>query len=226
MKTVRFGAIAIMAFMLLYVSGCYDSAYYFNFAVEGDLVNEDGAWLTDTGLYGVGKDGLFLDDSWITAPLEFAGDFSVKANFWFQAVSLLLGNIKICISDRPWREDPANFARFFILDMGSASEILRAEEGGTGSYIYYLAPFNFTSLRRSGWNEMLMQKTGNHLKLLINGRLIYGFDMVHCESDYYAINFRFDTEGDEDPENPAFGGILKDVKIQYEKGNAQLITFP
>lgn len=225
MRIAKSSLAFLILLSVLFLPGCYDSSYYFNFQAEGNLANEEGEWLTDAGIFGIGDDGLFLDDSWITAPLEFAGDFSFEVNFWFKATSEFPGNIKIGISDRPWREDPGQYAWFWLTEIGSASEYLRAGENGADG-IHYFGPFDFTSLKRSDWNELLVEKSGSHFSLKVNGRRVYEFDIINCSSDYFAVNFRMDTNSIEDPGEPEYGGKIKDVSIRYKKGNARLITIP
>lgn len=227
MRAIKLGIALLMISILSCLVGLTGlTSYRFDFKSEGKPGNENGAWLTDSGTFGFGPEGLFLDDSWVTAPLEFSGDFVVKAHFWFNADSKNPGNIKIGISNRPWREDPPQFARFFLLDIGTGTEVLWVEEGGTGRNLLHNKAFDFSMLDRSGWNEIMMQRFENQLSLFINGGLVYQFELKCCSSKYYSINMRFDTQNSQDPKKPAFGGIIGDVEIQYIKGVERLITFP
>lgn len=225
MRTLKpYAAILLLAALLL-LSGCYDARYYFNFKEEGDLVNEEGAWVTDTGVFGIGQDGLFLDESWITAPLKFAGDFKVKANFWLRADYIKKGSIRMAISNRPYQANPWIWARIYLIDLGTNAEMLMIDEGGTCHEIHYDYLFDFSSLDRSGWNEMTLEHVAGHISLRLNGRLIYEFDLVCCDSEYYALSLFFATEGTEDPSDPEFGIVLKDVKVEYTKGNALPVDY-
>lgn len=226
MRSIRMAAAALVILLMISLTGCYSATYSFNFKTEQDTSNEEGAWIIDgEGVAGINDYGYYTNGLWMTAPYVFKGDFKITANFWLGVTAEDSGYVEISLTDVPPAPGGVNdWLSIEMLNLATEDEKLHIEDGHLSDIAI---PFDgreeIPGLNRGHWNEMTLTKKGNDIKLKVNDRTVESFEVINCASEYLAVSFLSGCDIVDDPSNPKTGFILRDVKVEYTQGNAELI---
>ena len=222
MKLMRAMKIVFVIAISVMLAGCLNASYYFSFADEQSASNAEGEWLLQgEGLTGFNDFGIYVNGVCLTSPLEFAGDFSVTANFWLGATAEYPGYVEFVLSDLPFDGLPGNWLDIEFLDLATENEMLRiTDSDGTELFTHADAVGEIKPLNKGHWNKLEINKKGNRITLSVNSRRLSAFDLVYCSADYLYLNIISESNSIEDPTDPSLGFILKDVKVEYMEGQA------
>ena len=220
MKLMRAAKILFVITLAVMLAGCFDASYYFNFADEQATSNDEGAWLLQgEGDTGFNDFGLFDDGVFLTAPLEFGGDFTVTANFWLGVTAEYPGYVEFALSDFPFDGEPGNWVDIEFLDLATENETLRiTDSDGTDVATHEDVLGEIKSLNKTHWNRIEIKKKGDRITLTLNGRRLSVFDVTYCSADYFCISMISGTDAAVEPAEPSLGFIIKDVKVEYMEG--------
>ncbi|HNZ08410.1 MAG TPA: hypothetical protein PLI88_06660 [Bacillota bacterium] len=226
MRSIRMAAAALVILLMISLTGCYNATYSFNFSTEQDTSNEEGAWIIDgEGVAGINDYGYYSNGLWLTAPYVFRDDFKLTAHFWLGVTAEDSGYVEVALTDVPPAPGGVNdWVSIQLLDLATENERLYVEDG---HLLNVATPYNVVEqipgLNRGHWNEITLTKKGANIKFTVNDRSVASFELVNCASEYLAISFVSGCDVIDDPTNPKTGFILKDVKVEYTQGNAELI---
>ena len=88
MQLCRKLTIIALIFLVLALSGCEPKVYYFNFADEQSLTNEEGTWFVDMpGDHEFTTHGLLMNGTLLCAPYKYSGDFTIIMEFLLDVAS-------------------------------------------------------------------------------------------------------------------------------------------
>lgn len=222
--------IALMA-MAVSLAGCLNANYYFSFKDEQDLTGADGAsWSVDgEGLAGFNKYGYYDNGLWLTAPYSFKGDFKMTVDFWLGATEEKPGHVEVMFSDKkPTDALVSDLILVSMRDLGELTENLYAEDWheGTAAAFPYTdlgTAMQIPGLNKIHWNRMIIEKKGDSIKVRLNNKTTAQFNVVNCASEYLMVSFLAGNDYLDEPTDPKSGFIIKNVKIEFVKGNDQLL---
>lgn len=222
MKLMRAAKVLFVIGLAVMLAGCFDASYYFNFADEQATSNDEGAWLLEgEGLTGLNDYGLYDNGLFLTAPLEFGGDFTVTANFWLGVTAEYPGYVEFALSDLPFDGEPGNWVDIEFLNLATENEAIRiTDSNGTDVATHEDVLGEIKSLNKGHWNRVEIKKKGDRVTLIMNGRRLSVFDIAYCTADYLCVSMISGSDSIQDPANPVLGFIVKDVKVEYMEGQA------
>jgi len=222
MKAIRTAAAVLALVLMLSLTGCYDASYFFSFADEQDLGNDEGSWvLSEAGTSGFGDFGLYLNGAYAQPFFMITGDFTITASFWLGVNAEKPGSVMIMLSDPAYAGTKAGSYMEILMDgLGTEAELLTAEDGLDAVSTQHInEPGLIVGLNRGHWNDLVLIKKGDNIKLRVNDRTLANFDLVNYASENFMLTLFSTSDPEQVPENPVLGFILKDVKVEYMEGN-------
>jgi len=184
-----------------------------------DYQNEDlGDWSDQAGIssadYIHDETGLYFDNHVLIAPFGFDTDFTLTLNF----------KLDVGAGDSIPKMQVGLVDYYFIPGMLNSVDHLNAEFSnvGDGSIDFYNLYDNGTSidysitidgLKASEENELVLIKTGNNIKVMMNGETLTDVDYEYCYMDYFYPFIYLDASAQDQIR-------LKSISVDY-KGEKQ-----
>ena len=227
MKAKRLIFVLLLIMSLIMLAGC-KKTYIFDFAAKQSLGSGDDHWGSHTPPGDVGYEflpnGLRLFYTSISSTVTFSGNFSLEYDFdLLDADSNLLNWLDLMITDT--HEDLG----FLTYDLSFG--IGFKDPGQSSGYYYYGQndawveeeglPEKFNLY---GANKVKITKTGNKIRIDINGSKLGEFSLLPAnERPFYRVFAMADYTGSED----SAGILLHKVTVNYDEGTLEFIPlFP
>lgn len=216
MKPARLSLIIIVLAAVISLEGCAPKVWSVDFT---DYQNETlSDWSDQTHLspadYVHDGTGLYFDNHVLIAPFGFDTDFTLTLNF---TLDVGAGN-----SIPKMQAGLVDY--YFVPGMLDSVDNLYAEfanlgDGGIDYYNLYDSSVSkdykitVDGLKPSADNELVLIKTGNHIKVLMNDSVLSDVDYEYCWMDYFYPFIYLDTSSQDQIR-------LKAISVEY-KGSRQ-----
>lgn len=230
MKTVRAFSIVLTLVILVTLAGC-NSTFSYSFKREqelGDWIIEE--WFDTSSVSSVSPmvfplhafvpdKGLELRQGGITYPFMFSGDLTYKVNFHLKADTSHSLFFSISLSDQPCTGDGSDL-HLDVIDVGLASEAYALIEHEPSAMIMPSEiDNNLPGLNRDGFNQFILEKTGDLVKMEMNGIPIGSITLVKYASVWFAPNIEVHING-YTPDG-VYGLFIDRVEVSYPRGNEE-----
>ena len=217
MKSIRLILVLAIAFLAMAAAGC-GKAYVYDFANEGSFIRGDEEWFSyvfPSGTAEFTSDGVYLDGSCVSSPLEFSGDMTYTAEFLLNVDAGHTCDILICMTDAIGiAHDSGLHFSFKSVGNPSAESCTISDLNMTMAQmeIHMDTPGQIPGLQRGGANVFRMVKRGNNVRATINGVFLAEFELRWYSSPWFNPAIMGDLAGEAASE---YGFTLKSVSVKY-----------
>ncbi len=216
-----FLAILVLSASLI-LSGCtnYDYEYFFSFKDEQDLSNANGTWILECDYpddYSFNSKGINLQNANLACPWRFSGDIRVTVRFWLNVNEDYYYWLGLGLSDSTWWCGlPANDVHMDMEYLGYSDweyyyiadhDTLDGEDA-----VHYEDDGVFKGLRKNGFNEYVLTKTGNKIVAKMNGVSFASFTLEEYDSEWFGPNL---GSAYMNYQSPLYGATFESIKIEY-----------
>lgn len=211
----RMLSILLLVSSLMLLSGCIGT-YSFDFIEEGDFVNNDGSWYLDSAGHSFRMEGLWMVDTYLTAPYGYKGDFTCTYEFFVHtAAGSEIDWMNFILIDNAYRNGvPVNkFFGFTIHRYGLATEYSVWQ--GAVDWDYHNVDLMPPGMEDNDVNVLVLKKTGNQFSATMNDIPIYTMTIKPANNTEYwypAISGTYEY-------SLPYGIFFRKLTVQYTKGN-------
>lgn len=230
MKTARVIAVVLTLAFLLTLTGC-NSTFSYSFKREqelGDWILEE--WFDTSSVSSVSpmayllhafvpNKGLDLRQGSVTYPVMFSGDLTYKVDFHLKVDTAHSLFFSISLSDQPCTGDGSDL-HLDVIDVGLPSERYAIIEHEPSAMLM-ISPIenDLPGLNRDGFNRFILKKTGDLVKMEMNGIPIGSITLNKYASEWFAPNIEVHING-YTPDG-IYGLFIDRVEVSYPRGNEE-----
>lgn len=217
MKFRHILAIMLFVAVALGTAGC-KGEYYFDFAEEGALNDENGLWTVRENplLCYFLPEGLRMEDVNLACPKMFSGDFTITVVFDLMVNSENRFNFGIILCDGDFYFDSENDVHMDFYGAGSVAESFDIYDhddiGNSVDHDSSVTSVLFDELVRDGENSWVISKAGDVITLSVNGHEFAQFTLGAYDSKWFCPNiYAYNS----DSLNDDYGFTLRSILVSY-----------
>jgi hypothetical protein len=166
--------------------GCGKSFFY-SFQEEQSLDNGEVKWqVLGNGSYAIRPGGISLDDKMLLCPFAFKGDATLKINIALDYESSGYVQFLIFISKGPSVIPEAfHVMTFYVASPTNQGVVISEKDTSKKEHVNILGII--PGINKSGDNELILEKKGDHYKYTLNGVLLGEYTAELFFTDWFFV---------------------------------------